>query len=526
MSPNLIKINRALISLSNKSNIDIIIKILKKYKIEILSTGGTAKLLRKKGLKVIEVSEYTNFPEILNGRVKTLHPKIHGGLLGRQKIKLHNKQMKKYNIKPIDLVIVNLYPFAEAINKNLNFEECIENIDIGGPSMIRSAAKNHENICVITNTEDYKEFETIINKNKGATNYNHRKIFAAKAFMKTAFYDSIISEWFNKNEKINWPETLSISAKLSKNLRYGENPHQNSAVYELTNKKIKGIIKSKQIQGKSLSYNNLNDADAALELVKEFKGPTIAIIKHANPCGVATNISLIKAWKNALQTDPQSAFGGIVACNKEINEKLALEMNKLFLEVIIAPKFSKKSLEIFSNKKNLRLLEIKISSSKNKKILKQLSDGFLLQDQDNINIKLKNLKIVTKKKPTQKEFKDLIFAFKVAKHVKSNAIIYAKNMTTVGIGAGQMSRIDSTKIATIKSINSSKIAKLKKPMTLNSVLASDAFFPFPDGLIAAAKAGIKAVIQPGGSIKDEEVIKAANKLNISMIFTSIRHFRH
>ena len=392
--------------------------------------------------------------------------------------------------------------------------------------MIRSAAKNHENVCVITNVEDYKNFEKIMDKNNGSISYENRRNYAAKAFMKTAYYDSLISQWFNKVEKIEWPQTISIPAKLLQKLRYGENPHQESAVYEVNDKKLIGVIKSKQIQGKSLSYNNLNDADAAFELIQEFNEPTIAIIKHANPCGVASNNVLIKAWKNALKTDPQSAFGGIVACNKEIGEKEALEMNKLFLEVIIAPKFSKKAINIFSTKKNLRLLQSKKPRLKNRKIYKQLSDGFLLQDQDTINLKTKNLKIVTKKKPTKKELSDLIFAYKVAKHVKSNAIIYAKDLTTVGIGAGQMSRIDSTKIASIKSNNATKLAKLKSPMTLNSVLASDAFFPFPDGLIAAAKAGITAIIQPGGSIKDKEVIKAADKLNVSMIFTGIRHFRH
>ena len=526
MSSNLIKIKRALISVTDKSNIDIIIRVLKKYNIEVLSTGGTAKILRKNNINVIEVADYTKFPEILDGRVKTLHPKIHGGLLGRNQNNKHKNEMKKYDIQPIELVVANLYPFSSALDNNLNFQECIENIDIGGPSMIRSAAKNHENVCVITNVEDYEVFEKVLDKNNGNTSYQIRRNYAAKAFMKTAYYDSIISQWFNKIEKIEWPETISIPAKLINKLRYGENPHQNSAVYETQNKKINGVIKSKQIQGKPLSYNNLNDADAAFELIQEFNEPTIAIIKHANPCGVASNKNIIKAWKNALRTDPQSAFGGIVACNQEIKEKEAAEMNKLFLEVILAPKFSKKALKIFSSKKNLRLLQVKMPKTKNEKVFKQLSDGFLLQDQDNINLNIKDLKVVTKKKPSKKELENLIFAFKVSKHTKSNAIIYAKNLTTVGIGAGQMSRIDSTKIAAIKSNNASKLAKLKTPMTSGSVLASDAFFPFPDGLIAAAKAGITAVIQPGGSIKDKEVIEAANKLKVSMVFTGIRHFRH
>jgi len=526
MYSNLIKIKRALVSLSDKTNIDILVKIFQTYNIEIISTGGTAKLLRKYDLKVIEVSNYTDFPEILNGRVKTLHPKIHGGLLARHTNPSHKKEMRANNINPIQLVIVNLYPFSEAVRKNLNYQNCVENIDIGGPSMIRSAAKNHENVCVITNVEDYKSFKEILIMNKGSTNLKDRKLYAAKAFMKTAYYDSLISSWFNKSLNIKWPNTITIPAKLSKKLRYGENPHQDSAVYENTNFQLNGIVKAKQLQGKPLSYNNINDSDAAFELIKEFSEPSIAIIKHANPCGVSSGKKLTVVWKNALRTDPQSAFGGIVACNKEIKEDLAKEMKKIFLEVIIAPKFSKKAINIFSKKKNLRLLKIKKSYVQNNSVIKQISDGFLLQDNDNINLNIKNFNIVTKKQPSKKEIENLIFAFKVAKHVKSNAIIYAKNKSTVGIGAGQMSRIDSTKIAAIKSKNASKLANLKNNMTNGSVLASDAFFPFSDGLLAAAKAGITSVIQPGGSIKDKDIIKVANKLKLSMVFTGIRHFRH
>lgn len=528
MSSNIIKINRAIISLSDKSNIEVLINIIKKYNIEILSTGGTAKILRDHNIKVSDVSDYTGYPEMLDGRVKTLHPKIHGGLLGRTNIKKHKTEMDQHSIDPINLVIVNLYPFSEAVKNNLSFEECIENIDIGGPSMIRSAAKNHENVCVVTNPEDYEELDNILEKYSGGTSLEDRKVYASKAFSKTAFYDSLISQWFNEKLNISWPKTMTIAGELVDHLRYGENPHQKSAVYKKNTQGLNGVVQSKLLQGKPLSYNNLNDADAAYELIKEFKESTIAIIKHANPCGVSSNPLITEAWEAALRTDPQSAFGGIVATNKEVTKELAEKMNEIFLEVIIAPRFSKDSLDLFSNKKNLRLLEVQYPKSliNTDYIIKDLSDGFLLQDKDNETMNESNLNIVTNKKPSSNELKDLIFAFKVAKHVKSNAIIYAKNNSTVGIGAGQMSRIDSSQIAAIKSKKASELAGLKNNMAEGSVLASDAFFPFADGLIAAAEAGVTSIIQPGGSIRDDEVIDAANKLNLSMIFTNIRHFRH
>ena len=528
MSKDLIKIKRALVSLSDKSNIEILLNIIKKYNIEVLSTGGTAKLLRENNIKVSDVSDYTDFPEMLDGRVKTLHPKIHGGLLGRVNINKHKEEMKQHGIEPINLVIVNLYPFSEAVKNDLNFDECIENIDIGGPSMIRSAAKNHENVCVITSPADYEGLNRVLEKNSGNTTLQDRKLYAAKAFSKTAFYDSLISEWFNKQLDVTWPETITISGELDNQLRYGENPHQKSAVYKKPDYKLNGVVKSNLLQGKPLSYNNLNDADAAYELIKEFKEPTIAIIKHANPCGVSSKSLLHEAWTSALRTDPQSAFGGIVSSNREITKDIAEEMHKIFLEVIIAPSFSKEALNILSKKKNLRLLAFKDQKNltNTNYIIKDLSDGFLVQDRDNETMDENNLNIVTNKKPSAEETKDLIFAFKIAKHVKSNAIIYAKNNSTVGIGAGQMSRIDSTQIAAIKSKKASELAGLKTNMAQGSVLASDAFFPFADGLIAAAEAGVTSIIQPGGSIKDNEVIDAANKLGLSMIFSGIRHFRH
>ena len=529
MLSDLITIKRALISLSDKANIALIVDIIVKYNIEVLSTGGTAKLLREHNINVKDVSDYTNFPEMLNGRVKTLHPKIHGALLGKYNLTSHKNEMKQHNIEPINLVIVNLYPFSEAVKNNLSFDECIENIDIGGPSMIRSSAKNHENVCVITSPNDYSELIQILDKNNGATKFKDRKLFAAKAYAKTAYYDSLISQWFNEQVNIKWPETITIAGTLVNKLRYGENPHQESAVYKNPNHNLNGIVNSQLLQGKPLSYNNLNDSDAAFELIKEFKSPTIAIIKHANPCGVASNKLILAAWKDALRTDPQSAFGGIVACNREITKELAEKMHEIFLEVILAPGFTKEALKIFASKKNLRVL--KTSKVDNQtivehKIIKDLSDGFLVQDRDTEVLNINNLNTVTIKKPNEAEIKDLIFAFKVAKHVKSNAIIYAKNNATVGIGAGQMSRIDSSQIAAIKSEKASKLAGLKSNMAEGSVLASDAFFPFADGLIAAAEAGVTCIIQPGGSIKDNEVIEAANKLGLSMVFTGIRHFRH
>ena len=528
MLKDLIKIKRALISLSDKSNIEILLNIIKKYNIEVLSTGGTAKLLRENNIKVSDVSDYTGFPEMLDGRVKTLHPKIHGGLLGRVNINKHKEEMKQHGIEPINLVIVNLYPFSEAVKNDLNFDECIENIDIGGPSMIRSAAKNHENVCVVTSPTDYEGLNKILEKNSGNTTHQDRKLYAAKAFSKTAFYDSLISEWFNKQLDVTWPETITISGELDNQLRYGENPHQKSAVYKKPDYKLNGVVKSNLLQGKPLSYNNLNDADAAYELIKEFKEPTIAIIKHANPCGVSSKSLLNEAWRSALRTDPQSAFGGIVSSNREITKDIAEEMHKIFLEVIIAPSFSKEALNILSKKKNLRLLAFKDQNNltNTNYIIKDLSDGFLIQNRDNETMDENNLNIVTNKKPSTEETKDLIFAFKIAKHVKSNAIVYAKNNSTVGIGAGQMSRIDSSQIAAIKSKKASELAGLKTNMAQGSVLASDAFFPFADGLIAAAEAGVTSIIQPGGSIKDNEVIDAANKLGLSMIFSGIRHFRH
>ncbi len=522
------KIRRALISVTDKNGIDKLAKELTNQNIEILSTGGTAKFLKDNGIAVKDVSEETCFPEILDGRVKTLHPKIHGGILGRRNNVYHTEQMEKYNIDKIDLLIINLYKFKETIQSTNNDFKIIENIDIGGPAMIRGGAKNFEFVTIITDINDYDELISQI-KVHGTTTYNFRRVLAGKAFKLTNEYDLEISNWFNKdiNDSSPLPDTFSIELQKSLSMRYGENPHQNAAYYKTWDTRI-GAAQSKKLQGKELSYNNINDTDAAFELVSEFELPAVAIIKHANPCGVSENIDINIAWSNALQTDPTSAFGGIVALNRELSADLANKMKSIFLEVIIAPSISDEALKIFKDKPKVRLLASGTMPNPMDKGLniKSISGGMLVQTRDNYIMKKEDLKVVTKKNPSLDQINDLLFAWKVAKHTKSNAIIYAKNLHTVGIGAGQMSRIDSTNIANQKAKNASNIANLTIPLTIGSVVASDAFFPFPDGLIAAADAGVTAVIQPGGSIRDKEIIKAADERNIAMIFTSIRHFKH
>ena len=523
-----VKIKRALISVTDKTNIEKIAKVLDDYNIEILSTGGTANFLKENAIPVKDVSDETNFPEILNGRVKTLHPKIHGGILSRRDNSVHIDQLQKHHIQEIDLLIINLYKFKETLKNNKDEIEIIENIDIGGPAMIRAAAKNHEFVTVLTDPEDYSKLINEL-KSEGETSYTFRKYLAGKAFKLTNEYDRAISDWFNieKINAIDLPLTFSMDFEKSLEMRYGENPHQKAAFYKTNDTRI-GIALSKQLQGKELSYNNINDGNAAFELICEFTRPAIAIIKHANPCGVAENADINLAWKKALQTDPISAFGGIVALNRELTLDLAKEMKSLFLEVIIAPSVSKEALQIFKDKPNVRILasgSIPLPFEKGLDI-KSISGGMLVQTRDNKVLQRSDLKIVTKKVPTELEINNLLFAWKVAKHTKSNAIIYAKDLQTVGIGAGQMSRIDSTMIANEKAKKSSTLAKLKSSMTFESVVASDAFFPFADGLVAAADAGVTAVIQPGGSIRDQEVIAAADERNIAMAFTSVRHFKH
>ena len=522
------KTQNALISVTDKNNIDILAKELKKLGINIISTGGTAKFLRKKSIEVIEVENITDFPEILNGRVKTLHPKIFGGILNRRNLKKDQETIKKFKITDIDFIIVNLYNFENLVNKSASNQEIIENIDIGGPSLIRAAAKNFKYKTVVIDPNDYLELLNQLNKN-GKTNLEFRKFLAMKAFELTSKYDSIINKWFQKSftKQKELPDNLKLDLKKTYSMRYGENPHQKAGLYVDEETKY-GVANAKQIQGKDLSYNNINDTDAAFDLVCEFKNPAIVIVKHANPCGVSEASSIKKAWDNALSTDPTSSFGGIVAVNRPINKILAIEMSKIFLEVIVAPDISTAAKNILSKKNNLRILISKeLSNTKDEGIMiKSISGGFLVQTNDNGILKKQNLKVVSKRKPSQKEKDDLLFAWKVAKHTKSNAIIYAKNKTTTGIGAGQMSRVDSAYIAKKKYEKISILSRKKTFSSNKSVAASDAFFPFTDALIIAANAGITAVIQPGGSIRDAEIIKEANKRNLAMIFTSMRHFKH
>ena len=505
-----LKIKNALISLTDKNKIEIVAKKLKELDINIISTGGTAKYLKSHSIDVIDITEITNFPEILDGRVKSLHPKIFGGILYRRNNENDLKTIDSLKIESIDLVIVNLYKFDEARKELDSQDKIIENIDIGGPSLIRSAAKNFAFTTVVVDIE-------------------YRKFLAAKAFNITAEYDRSISNWFNNNDQPKLPETINLNLSKKIEMRYGENPHQKAGLFTNINQQSKsGIAHYNQIQGKELSYNNFNDADAAFELVNEFNEPAVAIIKHANPCGVSQNQNITKAWENAFNTDKTSAFGGIVALNRTLTEEVAKQMSNIFLEVIIAPDITETAKEIVFKKKNLRVLLCKKNKNEieNDLFIKTISGGFLIQDKDIGSLEKINFKIVTNKKPTENEIKDLKFAWIVSKHTKSNAIIFAKNAQTLGIGAGQMSRIDSVMIAKDKFIRSQVNSEKKDISLKGSVLSSDAFFPFSDTVISAAEAGVSAIIQPGGSIRDNEVIAEANKRNISMIFTSMRHFRH
>ena len=519
----MIKIKRALISVSDKKGIIDFAKILIKYNVEILSTGGTAKLFAENNIPVIEVSDYTGFPEMLDGRVKTLHPKIHGGILGKRDDEKHLQTMIKSNIPLIDLVVVNLYPFEATISKeNCPLSEAIENIDIGGPAMIRSSAKNYNGVAVVTDSSDYKMIEDALKKNDGALNLECRFILAKKAFEHTAKYDLAISNYLNgldTNKNVTYPKKLNLAFNKKMDLRYGENPHQSASFY-VDEIATKGSLASfKQLQGKELSYNNLNDADTAWECVKSFKLPSCVIVKHANPCGVGSSKDLLDAYKKAFSTDTTSAFGGIIACNTALDKNTASQIISQFVEVVIAPSYEAESLKIFESKPNIRLLEVTLDNNFNAFELKKIGGGLLVQSPDNFNIDMDHCKIVSKLNPNQEQMADMLFAWRVAKYVKSNAIVFCKNNQTLGIGAGQMSRVDSTKIASIKAQN----ANLD---LINSVVASDAFFPFRDGIDVLATAGAKCVIQPGGSLRDEEVISAADELGLVMLFTGYRHFRH
>lgn len=519
----MIKIKRALISVSDKTGILELAKELNKFGVEILSTGGTAKILRENNIPVKEVSEYTGFPEMLDGRVKTLHPKIHAGLLALRENKEHMDTLTQHNIGLIDMVVVNLYPFEKTISKpGVKIEEVIENIDIGGPSMLRSAAKNHQSVAVVCSPECYTQVVDELKRNSGALSQELMRDLAIEVFARTSEYDGAINNYlknyFNKQIELKgFPQKLNLSFEKLQDLRYGENPHQRAAFYKDLGKS-EGLAVIKQLWGKELSFNNILDLNAAVNIVKEFDLPAVAFIKHNNPCGVAEDKDILKAYKDAWACDKLSAFGGIVSVNRKIDLGLAKLIAKSgFLECIICPGFAPEALELLKSKKNLRLLELPGLLDKNKAIdFKKVSGGLLLQDEDNLTLDERTLKVVTKIKPTKSQMESLIFAWKVAKHVKSNAIILARGMKTVGIGAGQMSRVDSVFLST------KKAGKLGS----GSLMASDAFFPKEDAIKLAAKYKIKAIIQPGGSIADEAIIKMADKYKIAMVLTGIRHFRH
>ncbi len=521
-----IKIKRAILSVSDKTGIEDFARKLQDHGVEILSTGGTASMLKKAGLKVKDVSEHTGFPEIMDGRVKTLHPKIHGGILARRDDKNHVQAMQDNGITDIDMLVVNLYPFSATVKKGADFQECIENIDIGGPAMVRASAKNHEFVTIITDPSDYERVLEEMSKH-GTVSYELRKQLAGKAYALTAAYDSMVANWFAQQNNVSAPNHISFAGTLKQTLRYGENPHQGAALYLTDAHPRVGAALSTQIQGKELSYNNINDTNAAFELVSEFEEPAIAIIKHANPCGVASGNDMLDNYKRALTCDPVSAFGGIIALNRPLSRDLAELITKGFVEVIIAPSVEAAALESLRKKDKIRVLTTGTMPGKAEKrqVVTCIAGGLLVQDADLAFVTEADLKIVTKRGPTREEIRDMLFAFTVAKHVKSNAIIYAKNSATVGIGAGQMSRIDSSRIAAWKAQEAGKAAGADS-YAKGSVVASDAFFPFADGLIAAAEAGVTAVIQPGGSIRDEDVIKAADERNLAMVFTGTRHFRH
>ena len=528
---DVVPVRRALISLSDKTGLDELAAGLARHKVELVSTGGTASKLRELGADVRDISELTGFPEMMDGRVKTLHPMVHGGLLGVRDNPAHAEAMEQHGIAAIDLVVVNLYPFLQTLMSGADRDTVIENIDIGGPSMVRSAAKNHAFVTIVTDPADYGELLAELDSNQGATSLDFRKRMAAKAFALTAEYDAIVSQWFGFGDLAQrWPESWTFSSRLKMPLRYGENPHQQAALYVPVGPVARGIAQAEQTQGKELSFNNLNDANAALQLVAEFRdGPsTVVIVKHANPCGVATADSLLDAWKEALACDSVSAFGGIVAVNRPLDAKTAEAISEIFTEVVVAPDADEGARAVFARKKNLRLLltgELP-DPSRGSQRLAVITGGLLVQDGDNGRITRNELKVVTRRAPTEQELADCLFAWTVAKHVKSNAIVYARDGATAGIGAGQMNRRDSARIAAAKAREAAETHGWSEPRTIGSAVASDAFFPFADGLLAAAEAGATAVIQPGGSIRDDEVIAAADEAGVAMAFTGVRVFRH
>ncbi len=520
-------ITRALISVSDKAGLTELGAALARHNIEILSTGGSARALAEASVPVTEVADHTGFPEIMDGRVKTLHPKIHGGILARRDNAEDRAAMEAHDIGAIDLIVINLYPFEATVASGAGYNDCVENIDIGGPAMIRAAAKNHAHVAVVTDPSDYDEIIAALDDNDAKLSTDLRRRLAAKAYARTAAYDGAITAWLSGELDETFPETHVSSGKRAALLRYGENPHQSAALY-IGGEARPGVALAEQVQGKELSYNNLGDADAAFELVAEFDSPSIAIIKHANPCGVASSDDLIAAYRAARKCDPVSAFGGIVAANRPLDGALAEAITEIFTEVVIAPDANADARAVFAGKANLRLLLTGAMPDPRAagRYIKPLAGGFLLQDRDAGHIAAADLKVVTKRQPSDQEIEDMLFAFAVSKHVKSNTIVYARGGATVGIGAGQMSRVDAARIAAHKSKEAAEAADESEALTQGSVAASDAFFPFPDGLLTTIEAGANAVIQPGGSVRDDEVIAAADEAGIAMVFTGMRHFRH
>jgi len=523
-------IRRALLSVSDKTGLIELGQALAAHHVELLSTGGTAAALRAAGLDVTDVAEITGFPEMMDGRVKTLHPAVHGGLLALRDNKDHQSAMAEHGIGAIDLLVVNLYPFEATVAQGGDYDTCIENIDIGGPAMIRAAAKNHRFVNVVVDVQDYTAVLDEMFANSGATTYSFRQTLAQTAYARTAAYDAAVSTWMASALNVSAPRRRVFAGALAQSLRYGENPHQSAAFYT-DGSTAPCAANATQHQGKELSYNNINDTDAAFELVSEFapeNGPACVIVKHANPCGVATGETLAQAYGRAFDCDRTSAFGGIIALNQPLDEATAEEISGIFTEVVIAPGADADAIRIFGKKKNLRLLTTDGLADPRAaaQVVRQVSGGLLVQDRDNGHIDAADLKVVTQRAPSAAELADLLFAWRVAKHVKSNAIVYVKDGATVGVGAGQMSRVDSTRIAARKAQDMAEALGLGAPLTVGSVVASDAFFPFADGLITAAEAGATALIQPGGSMRDDEVIAAADAAGLAMVFTGMRHFRH
>ena len=523
-------VRRALLSVSDKTGLIELGQALSQHGVELVSTGGTARSLRDAGLEVRDVSELTGFPEMMDGRVKTLHPMVHGGLLALRDNEDHLVSMDQHGIGPIDLLVVNLYPFEATVAQGADYDTCIENIDIGGPAMIRAAAKNHAFVNVVVDPADYALLLAEMRENDGATPLRYRQDLALTAYARTAAYDAAVSGWMARKLESGAPKYCAVGGTLAQMLRYGENPHQKAAFYTDGSNRS-GVATATQHQGKNLSYNNINDTDAAFELVSEFAtadGPACAIIKHANPCGVARGATLKEAYMRAFDCDRTSAFGGIIALNQPLDEATAQEITGIFTEVVIAPEADEAAKAVFAAKKNLRLLTTGAMADPQTAAMtiRQVAGGFLMQDKDNGHITQDDLKIVTRRQPTEDELRDLLFAWKVAKHVKSNAIVYVKDGATVGVGAGQMSRVDSALIAAKKAERMAEALGLPEPLTKGSAVASDAFFPFADGLMEAAAAGATSVIQPGGSMRDDEVIAAADDAGLAMVFTGMRHFRH